>query len=297
MKIIKIAMSALFIGALAVSPAFADSYASTFIPDGTSLTVVVTAQPGQVCLGQSTQLLVVATGGTSNYTFSWTSDPPGFNASSTDAVVTPVETTTYTVVVNDGITSSTASVTVTVNPLPRVDITPLFNTNIRETTSGIIGVCVFDSVTLDAGNPGSIYSWSNGSTEQMITAQSSGISYDLQEHSVTVTDPSTGCSNSNSKTVEFTFTDCTYGIADKPASRFMEVYPNPSSTGIFNLKIGSDMKSTEVRVFSSTGILVKTGVAGSLNNAGTILLDLSGQPEGIYFLRTAFTNQKLIILR
>lgn len=297
MKILKIALSALIFGALAVSPAFADRYFSTFSPDGTSLYAVVTAEPEQVCLGQSTQLLVVATGGSSNYTFTWTSDPPGFNASSTDALVTPSVTTVYTVVVNDGLTSTTASVTVTVNPLPRVNITPLFNSNIRETATGLIGVCVFDSVTLDAGNPGSIYSWNNGSTDQMITAQSSGISYDLQDYSVTVTDPSTGCSNSNSLSVEFTFTDCTYGIGDKPASRIMEVYPNPSSSGIFNLKVGSAMKSAEVKVFSSTGILIKTEATRAFSNSGTYTLDLSGQPEGIYFLRCACMNQKLIILR
>jgi len=74
--------------------------------------------PGSaICLGETTNISALASGGDGNYFYSW--DNNGGNLQS--ANVSPVVTTTYTVTVTDGCESVSDVVTVTVNPLPDVN--------------------------------------------------------------------------------------------------------------------------------------------------------------------------------
>ncbi len=80
-----------------------------------AVTANASANPTTICIGQSSTLNVIPGGGSgAGYTFAWL--PVGGNAQS--PVVTPVVTTTYTVIVTDGngCSSPPATVTVTVNP-------------------------------------------------------------------------------------------------------------------------------------------------------------------------------------
>jgi hypothetical protein len=88
--------------------------------------VIVTAQsdPGEICIGESSQLNALSTGGTGIYTFSWASTPPGFASDIQSPVVYPEITTTYHVTISDGYNLAESSVTVTVNPLPTCDAGP-----------------------------------------------------------------------------------------------------------------------------------------------------------------------------
>ena len=90
----------------------------TVVVTGGALTVSAFASPDTIYLGDSSQLTAPTGGGTGNYTWSWSSDPAGFTSDMQNPVVSPEETTTYTVTVNDGITTATASVLVTINYLP-----------------------------------------------------------------------------------------------------------------------------------------------------------------------------------
>ncbi|PXX90544.1 hypothetical protein DF185_23350, partial [Marinifilum breve] len=82
----------------------------------------------------------------------------------------------YSVVVTDANgCSATDDVNVTVHPNPTVDLGADQET------------CAGNTITLDAGNSGSTYLWSNGSTTQTITVSTSG------NYSVVVTDAN-GCS-------------------------------------------------------------------------------------------------------
>ncbi|MBS1744113.1 MAG: hypothetical protein JST81_13860, partial [Bacteroidetes bacterium] len=79
-----------------------------------------------VCAGSSVTLSAGATGG-SPFTYSWASTPAGTYTPNVNGNITvnPTVTTTYTVTVTDACSNSTtSSVTVTVNPLPTVGITP-----------------------------------------------------------------------------------------------------------------------------------------------------------------------------
>ena len=91
-----------------------------------------------------------------NYDITWST---GDTTSS--ITVQPTQTTTYSVTVDDGISSCTDDVTITVND-PQVNLGPDQS------------VCQGDSVLLDAGSGYNYYSWSTGETSQSIYASQGG---------------------------------------------------------------------------------------------------------------------------
>lgn len=86
---------------------------------GGPLNVTPFADDDEICPEMSTTLHANATGGSENYTYQWTSDPPGFTSTLANPVVFPSGTTTYFVVANDGSSFfEEGQVTVLVNALP-----------------------------------------------------------------------------------------------------------------------------------------------------------------------------------
>ncbi len=95
-----------------------------FIEWDNSLVVTALATPDTICEGESSQLNGSAVGGSGNYSYSWTSDPPGFTSTDPDPIVSPVVTTDYILEVYDGWVSIFDTVTVNVIALPGVPGTP-----------------------------------------------------------------------------------------------------------------------------------------------------------------------------
>lgn len=88
---------------------------------GGPLTTSPTATPSVLCTGSSCQLTANAGGGSGNYSYSWTCNPPGtppWSSFQANPVVFPEVSTSYILSVNDGFNITTGSVPVTVNPLP-----------------------------------------------------------------------------------------------------------------------------------------------------------------------------------
>jgi hypothetical protein len=61
-----------------------------------------TVGPELICNGDSIQLNAVAYGGSGNYTYSWSSIPPGFTSTEKSPKVTPAQNTTYVALISDG---------------------------------------------------------------------------------------------------------------------------------------------------------------------------------------------------
>lgn len=76
------------------------------------------ASPNLLCDGDSSQLNVVAYGGSNNYTYSWSSIPSGFTSTEKNPVVYPANSMTYTVAISDGTTTIHDTLNVTVNHPP-----------------------------------------------------------------------------------------------------------------------------------------------------------------------------------
>lgn len=77
--------------------------------------VTASATPSVINVGQQSQLNVVVSGGTTPYTYSWTSIPAGFTSNIQNPVVTPTVTTKYVAHVTSGTTTRTDTTQVQVN--------------------------------------------------------------------------------------------------------------------------------------------------------------------------------------
>jgi hypothetical protein len=299
-KIISIALIAFSLNA------FAQGFSDLVINNGlsgrnvASLTVNPSAQPDNVCSGQAVHLFSVPDGGTTNYSYAWTSDPPGFVSDAAEPVVRPKVSTVYTVEVSDGTNITSGSVSVIVKPLPVIDLVPA-DSGIQIISQNEISTCVFNSITLDAGNPGSNYLWNTGSHDQKLFIQTSGISFDVQDYTVTVTNPLTGCSEDSEIRVNFTFSNCTYGVEEQQRSNLV-IYPNPASNGIFTVLFEGGNKELNLEVYSPQGILVHQKLIERANGTSCkSIIDLSDQPTGVYVIKgmnsEINSTQKLIITK
>ncbi|MCX6303517.1 MAG: T9SS type A sorting domain-containing protein [Bacteroidetes bacterium] len=85
---------------------------------GGPLGVYAAASPGTICAGASALLNAMVSGGSGNYSYSWTSNPPGFTSNLHSPTVFPVSTTAYSVQVNDGFSNVSGTATVVVNAKP-----------------------------------------------------------------------------------------------------------------------------------------------------------------------------------
>ncbi|MBI9035705.1 MAG: hypothetical protein JEZ03_14685, partial [Bacteroidales bacterium] len=74
-----------------------------------------------ICQGDPTSLTATANGGSGNYTYSWVSNPVGFTSNQASITLNPTQTTNYTVTVNDGFGTASASQTVDVTLPPTLD--------------------------------------------------------------------------------------------------------------------------------------------------------------------------------
>ena len=91
--------------------------------EGSNMVAMATADQTELCEGESTTLHALPSGGTGNYTYSWTPANTLNNASIQNPVATPpLGTTTYSCTVSDGLTNQTVSVTLVVHPNQESDI-------------------------------------------------------------------------------------------------------------------------------------------------------------------------------
>lgn len=174
-----------------------------------------------------------------------------------------------TLAVSDGFTTSVATRTEYITVLPVPDV------NLGADTL----ICYdYQHVTLDAGNPGSVYQWSTGETTQTILTQCSGI--DITDYySVSVTSPN-GCSASD--TIGVTCTICeTTAETEKDD---IQVYPNPAKDILY---LSTEKLTPEIIIINdiSGRVLSKTMATGK-----TEIIRLTNYKPGIYFMRVVVTG-------
>ena len=91
---------------------------------GAPLGVTVAASTGVACAGDRVDLFTYPDGGSGEYTYSWSSNPPYFTSDAQNPSDFPSADVTYIVEVNDGFSTVKDSVSVVVNAKPLADAGP-----------------------------------------------------------------------------------------------------------------------------------------------------------------------------
>ena len=177
-----------------LSSGFTDAFSfSAFSAGIAAITPQVTAGSSQTLSCTTTSIGISASSTTSGVNYSWAGPVGGIVSGSTTPTPTVNTAGTYTVTVINPTNGCTNISTVTVSNnsiLPTVSVGPSLALNCS-TTSGII--------TASSTTPGVNYSWTgtvvSGSTNDTATVNAAGT------YTITITDPSTGCTTSSSVTV------------------------------------------------------------------------------------------------
>jgi gliding motility-associated-like protein len=92
----------------------------TVYVSGGSLSVQALANQDTGCEGSAIQLFAVASGGTGNYLYQWTSIPAGFYSNMRQPTVTPSASTSYVLIVSDGLAESSDTIHVVLSQPPQI---------------------------------------------------------------------------------------------------------------------------------------------------------------------------------
>ena len=122
-----------------------------------SMSVTASATPSTINVGQSTQLNVVASGGTPPYSYSWTSVPAGFTSNlQTPPPVSPIVNTKYVAHVTGGTQTKTDTAYLTVNIGVVATATPSSinvgqTSQLNVTASGGTGIYTYSWTSIPVG--------------------------------------------------------------------------------------------------------------------------------------------------
>jgi hypothetical protein len=253
--------------------AYCDTVSSMMVLTITSSTVAYAGADVTICSGENTQLS--ATGGTA---YVWTPVTGLSNASISNPLANPTNTTTYVVNVTSSCGTATDDVVVTVDHITAPDLGP-------DST-----VCAANSVLLDAGAGYDSYAWSGGQTTQTINVDTAGIGAGTFKYYVDVTKGT--CSASD--TIYITFSTCV-GTIENSTDISIRIVPNPTN-GIANIIVNSLNNSADLKIFTLQGqLMFSKKIAGNTITS----IDFSSLPKGIYLVRIFNENasnlSKLVI--
>lgn len=202
-----------------------------------------------MCAGNSIVLTANGAG-----TYSWST-----SATTNTISVSPVTTTTYSVIGYNSNCPGNAAKTISVNPTPTVSVSTPSNP-----------ICIGDAINI-TGNGATTYSWSTGSTfNQIFISPTVTTSYTL-----------TGTTNGCSHTTVFTqsVTACGgAGLANNSIlSGGLKVYPNPFKENFTISYLGNNFSYV---IYDNIGRLIisKTDLIDEAN------VDLSKFAKGIYYI-------------
>ncbi|MCD4736039.1 MAG: T9SS type A sorting domain-containing protein, partial [Bacteroidales bacterium] len=227
------------------------------------LTVNASATPAEICEGETSQLFAFASGGSGNYTFEWTPQTGLSDPNALDPTASPTATTNYSVTVDDGNTTATSSVTLTVNPVPE---TPVIN----QENNSLVSSAAEGNQWYDSSGPVS------SATGQVFYPAYTDDFY------VIVTNAS-GCESEQSNIIHFIFT----GISELSNGEMINIYPNPFTDNLiidYTIKSRSDITITLLNTYGQVMQMI-TDVSNQKPGKSRIVVgDLDMQP-GLYLIR------------
>jgi hypothetical protein len=170
------------------------------------------------------------------------------------------------------------TVSVLANPAPSVNLGP-------DST-----ICDDQTLSLDAGNPGVLYSWSNGATTQTITVNTENV------YAVTVVN-GFGCTATDDVLVEV---ETCVGTNEADWASELQLFPNPTS-GYVTLQLSlANAAEVRVEVLNALGQVVQTQHFGDANELSQTF-ELNNLAQGTYFFRVTVggetTTRRVLLQR
>lgn len=151
---------------------------------GGALSSNLVANSTSVCFGEDVTVNALISGGTGNYSYSWTSIPSGFSSTSGSFTTIPTVTTDYIVNVVDGSLTISDTISIIVNAQPFVSL------------GADTMLCGNQALSLNAGSGFSSYLWSNGSQQSTINISGGSLNTGVHIFSVLVSN-GVGCNASD----------------------------------------------------------------------------------------------------
>lgn len=223
-------------------------------------TCTASALPTSICQGESSQLDVTVTGGDA-YTYSWTSDPPGFTSNNKNPLVTPLVNTTYYITVTNGPCSATGSVTITVNQIPPAPVITQSGDSLVSSSS-LGNQWFLNGVAITGANDQVYFPQQAGSYQVQVTDQNQCIS-ELSAPYIIVS------------------------VKESTINNGILVYPIPSDGRIYIILPDGSSNQYETNIFNSMGQKL-------VSQKGQTILDLSWLVSGIYYLVINIDHHELI---
>jgi len=244
------------------------------------LSLYTTASAGEICSSGDAYLFAIPSGGTGEYTYSWSpagslNDPTVFNP-----IASPDETTTYTVEVFDGETTLSADISLDVLESPEPP-------EITQVDIELVS-------SIEEGNQW--YLWDEpieGATNQNYLPTGSGDYY------ATVTGGDYGCESEPSNVINYLYT----GIGDPEAASAFRIYPNPVKD-IMNIYYSTtEGSSIRISLLDAVGkeISVVKDQSQNTNDEQVVVLNTTDMPSGVYYCKfetsETTTIRKIIITK
>jgi hypothetical protein len=253
----------------------------------TYLTLSIEAETDTVCAGDTVRLFANPAGGSENYTFSWSSFPPGFSSQEQNPVAAPQSNITYFCTVNDRVNTTTASVQITVNPQAYAhageDATICDDENFFIETAGAEN---FTSLLWNTSGDGSFND--NSILDPTYFPGTSDINSGNVILSLSAL-PLAGCDQVQDD-LELTIENCT-GLFNQREKNGLTVFPNPATGKVYYSYRGAESISASLSLISLTSQKIITGETEIYSGASNLLFDAAGLQRGTYLLIISSENK------
>ena len=256
------------------------------VVDDLPLSANATAVPQNICQGDTAILYANAVGGSGTYTYNWKVNDTTF---STDAnpKVTPSETTTYTVEINDS--SNTVTTSVTVNVISQL-ATP--NKPFGKTTVGNqdnVAKYYVDEVDFAYS-----YEWTVSPAEAGVFAGTTDTAFfnpadDYTGQAFIKVRAVNDCGTSEwSDSLQITIIDGNTRLVDNNIT--LSVYPNPTD-GQFIFSFETEIEDyLNIEIYNAAGKLIYSNLNKKSIGFNSIEIDLGNQPAGMYIIHVTGNN-------
>lgn len=205
--------------------------------------------------------------------------------SATTQTITISTAGTYSVTVTDEYTcSSNASIDLTVNSLPEINL----GEDVSITTS--------ESVTLDAGTGFASYEWNNSTTNQTLVVNGASVGAGEFEYYVIVTDANT-CSNSDTVIVTVNVPE---GINTLEMTNLVDIFPVPAKNYINLNFIENQKENIIIELIDITGSLIYKNQIDKIHANEMYQIDVTENSNGIYYIKiynNSFSSIKKIVIQ